>query len=360
MRILFALSGLHRHDRGAEIAFISVASELAKSGDAVTLLGSGQARPGAAYRFVHAGSLRREHFESFPTVPVLRNDCAYEELTFIPNLLRCYRPADYDVTITCSYPFTNWALRRPVLGGSRPPHVFVTQNGDWAPQAVNSEYRFFGCDGLVCINPDYYDRNKDHWRSVLIPNGADCDRFSPGPAQRQDFGLPADRLVVLMVSALIPSKRVDVGVEAISGIPGAHLVVAGNGPMRDEIDAHAAHKMPGRYTRLSVPPQRRPDLYRSADVFLHLSKEESFGNVYVEAMACGLPVVAHESRRSRWILGDDEFLADTEDVAEITRQIEDASKAPAAQRQSRVKKAAAFSWTRIAQMYRSFLRDIIA
>ena len=41
MRILFALPGLHRHDRGAEVAFIAIARELARAGHAVTLIGSG-------------------------------------------------------------------------------------------------------------------------------------------------------------------------------------------------------------------------------------------------------------------------------------------------------------------------------
>ncbi len=57
MRILIALPGIHRYDRGAEIAFMAVAQELAKSGDKVTLVGSGDAREGTRYRFLHAGSL---------------------------------------------------------------------------------------------------------------------------------------------------------------------------------------------------------------------------------------------------------------------------------------------------------------
>src|SRR5262249_25393509 len=157
MRVLFALPGLHRYDRGAEMAFISIATELAKASDTVTLIGSGRVHTATTYRFLHAGSVRREKFEFFPSLPVLRNEYAYEELTFTPQLLRGYRPADYDVTITCSYPFTNWILRRPVLRGSRPPHVFVTENGDWPAHANNSEYRYFGCEGLVCTNPDFYE-----------------------------------------------------------------------------------------------------------------------------------------------------------------------------------------------------------
>src|SRR5882672_2037244 len=119
MRVLFALPGLHRYSRGAETAFIALASELAKAGDAVTLIGSGQSRPLTPYRFLHAPSLSRECFASFPAMPVFRNECAYEELTFIPAMFRQYRPKDYDVTLTCSYPFTNWMLRHPKWRGLR-------------------------------------------------------------------------------------------------------------------------------------------------------------------------------------------------------------------------------------------------
>jgi glycosyltransferase involved in cell wall biosynthesis len=302
--------------------------------------------------------VRRERFEAFPAIPPFRNEYAYEELTFVPGLLWRLRPSDYDVTLTCSYPFTNWVLRRPVWRRSRPPHVFVTQNGDWPAYATNSEFRFFGCEGLICTNPDFYERNKHRWRCQIIPNGVDCDRFKPGPPQRGDFGLPADRLIVLMVSALTPSKRVQAGIEAVSQIPDGHLVVAGDGPLRHGLDATAGHLLKGRFTRVSVTPDRMPDLYRSADVFLHLSQDEAFGNVFIEAMACGLPMVAHDSPRLRWIVGDDEFLLDTSDPAEVARHIGIARAASSGLRQSRVSRAAAYSWPKIAQRYREFLTDV--
>jgi len=357
MNILFALPGFHRHDRGAETALISVAAQLARTGDTVTLIGSGQDRPASPYRFLHAGSLSREKFERCPSLPALRNEYAYEELTFLPSLLRRYHPADYDVTLTCSYPFTNWGLRRPSLR-RRPAHVYVTQNGDWPAFANNAEYRFFHCEGLVCTNPEYYARNKDRWFCRLIPNGIDCERFRPGSAQREKFGLPAGRLIVLMVSALIPSKRVETGIEAVGRIPDAHLVVAGDGPLRRSVDEVAAQKLPGRFSRVSLPATQMPDLYRAADVFLHLSKEESFGNVFLEAMASGLPIVAHASARLRWIVGPDELLVDTDDVQAIASAILGAQNAPRAE-SSRVSRAAEFAWPRVAAMYRQFLQDVV-
>ena len=359
MRVLIALPGLHRYNRGAEVALISIATEIAKAGNAVTLIGSGQSRPGMPYRFLHAASMMRETFERCPSMPLLRNDAAYEELTFMPGLWHRYRPADYDVTLTCSYPFTNWVLRWPTLRGPRPRHVFVTENGDWPAFSRKSEYRFFGCDGLVCTNPEYFDRNRAQWRCALIPNGIDCDRFQPGAPERQQFGLPANTLIVLMVSALVPSKRVETGIEAVVKIPSAHLVVAGDGPLRTVIDELASRLLPGRFTRLTVAPEQMPKLYRSADVFLHLSKDESFGNVFLEALASGVPIVADNSNHVRWIVGSDEFLVDSDDPAAVARQIEMARDADPAKRAQRAAKAAAFSWSKVGQMYLKFLEEIV-
>jgi glycosyltransferase involved in cell wall biosynthesis len=359
MRVLFALPGLHRYSRGAEIAFISIANELARAGDSVTLIGAGRPCNETAYRFLLAPCLGREHFEHFPRLPLLRNEWAYEELTFIPGLLWQFQPADYDVTLGCSYPFTNWLLRRPIWRGRKLPHVFVTENGDWPAYANNSEYRWFKCDGLICTNPDFYERNKARWNCTIIPNGVDCDRFCPSVPRASDFGLPTDRLIILMVSALIETKGVEIGIRAVSLLPDAYMVVAGDGPLRNSIDALAEKLLPNRFRRLSLPPERMPQLYQSANVFLHLSQDESFGNVFLEALATGLPVVAHDSPRVRWIVGDGQFLGDAGDPAAMARLLELASRAPSSQRQAGIARAATFSWSKVGAMYRKFLRTIV-
>ena len=360
MRILFALPGLHKYERGAEVALNALATELAIGGDDVTIIGSGDPKPSQPYEFFRARSLQREGFEHFPSLPVLRSETVYEEASFVPGLLRRYRPRDFDITTTCSYPFTNWVLRRPTLRGVRPPHVFITQNGDWPAQSEKSEYRLFGCEGLVCTNPDYYERNHLRWPSALIPNGIDVNRFCPGEPEREKFGLPGDRPVILMVSALIPSKRVGDGILAVSKLPDAHLVVAGDGPLRDDIRRMADELLPGRFTRVSVAGREMPLLYRSADVFLHLSKEESFGNVFIEAMACGLPIVGHDTPRLRWIVGDDEFLTDTVDIASVAARLTAAQSSSATQRLSRIERSLEFSWTKVAAKYRTFFVCVVS
>ena len=358
MRILFALAGLHRVDRGAEIAFMSVASQLARQGDDVTLIGSGPERPGREYRYIQAPSIRREKFERWPSLPMFRNETAWEEASFVPGLLRAYRPSDYDVTLTCAFPWTSWTLRRPVAG-RRPKHVFVTQNGDWPAYSDSSEFRLFECDGLICTNPEYFERNRARYRAALIPNGVDAARFKPGPPERARLGLPEKGPLVLMVSALIASKNVDEAIRAVALLPEVTLVVAGDGPLRDETKALADNLIPGRYVRVSLPSDDMPALYRSADAFLHLSRDESFGNVFVEAMACGTPVVAYDLPRTRWIVGDGGYLVDGRNPEAIASELmramvrnDDGS--------SLVERAQAFRWSSVATQYRDFLEQVVS
>lgn len=356
MRIQFLLPGMHRVHRGAEAAFEAVATEIAKIGlDEVTVVGSGPVKENRPYRFVHSGLIPRERFERFPKIPPFRSEYIYEEASWVLNYLPRYRAADADVTVTCSYPFLNWMLTRWPPSGRRPAHVFVTQNGDWPARSQKLEYRLFRCDGLICTNPEYYEHNKEQWPSALIPNGFDPQRFVPGPGARARFQLPEDAVIVLMVSALIESKRVLEGMRAVAKIPNAMLIVAGDGPLRDQFDKLGSELMPGRFQRMTLPSDQMPDLYRSADVFLHSTLQESFGNVYVEAMAVGLPIVAHDYPVTRWIYGKHPGLVDATDEGALTAALTQAIRNGRSDAANRSAAAAdRFSWSNIARQYREF------
>src|SRR3546814_17213753 len=99
-----------------------------------------------------------------------------------------------------------------------------------------------------------------------------------------------------MVSAFIPTKRVLDGIRAVAQLGDAYLVVAGDGPLRGDGEALAAELLPGRFRRLSLAAADMPALYRSADVFLHMSLLETFGNVFIEAWARGLPITGDRKR----------------------------------------------------------------
>ena len=121
----------------------------------------------------------------------------------------------------------------------------------------------------------------------------DFDLFKPrdpGPAKtRQGASGP----MLLAVGNLIPQKGHQLAVEALARIDGATLVIAGNGPERRALLERAERlgvadrlRMPG-----SLPHALLPALYSAADVTLHPSLVEGFGNARLESLACGTPVV---------------------------------------------------------------------
>lgn len=361
MRIAFVLPGLHRVVRGAEIAFEAIARELARYDDCeVTLFGSGSARSNDPYRFIHVDNRDRKQFETYPRLPVFRTEYAYEEFTFALNLLAKYRPDDFDVTVTCSYPFLNWLLRSR-QGKQRPAHIFVTQNSDYPAVAAQREYRFFGCNGLVCTNPEYFERNEGRWHCALITNGVDPAKFYPGKADRVALNLPESGQVALMVSALIPSKRVIEGIKAAAKVDGLYLVVCGDGPEMAQAEKVASNLMPGRIDFKKLSHEQMPAIYRAADVFLHLSLDEPFGNVYLEALATGLPIVSHHRDVTRWIVEDTAILVNTHSLSQISEGLQKALKTnSAADVSARIELIhRRFKWSQIGSLYHTFIEETV-
>jgi glycosyltransferase involved in cell wall biosynthesis len=159
-----------------------------------------------------------------------------------------------------------------------------------------------------------------------------------------------------MVSALIETKRVTDAIRAVGRMEDAFLVVAGDGPLRSETDRLAQEFLPDRFKRLTLTPEQMPSLYRSADVFLHLSETESFGNVYLEARASGLPIVAHDSPSLRWIIGEGQYLCDTKNQAVLVDRLGAALRNGSEAEPSDL---ARFEWRRVADQYRSFIESTL-
>lgn len=134
-------------------------------------------------------------------------------------------------------------------------------------------------------------------RLVCVGRGVDCGLFSPdkrNAALRAAWGVEDRQLVVLHVGRLAPEKNPALVRKAFRAIqrerPDARLVWVGAGPLRSQMTADA----PGE---IFAGVQRGEALaahYASADLFLFPSLSETFGNVVVEAMASGLPILAYD------------------------------------------------------------------
>jgi glycosyltransferase involved in cell wall biosynthesis len=136
------------------------------------------------------------------------------------------------------------------------------------------------------------------WRITVQPPGVDLERFVPGSVSeaRLGLGLPASAFVAVAVRRLVPRMGLDVLLDAweaaLPRLPaGSALLIAGDGPLRDELTLRAAGRDSVRVLgRVSEAELVR--LYRAADVaVVPTTQHEGFGLVVIEAAACGTPSI---------------------------------------------------------------------
>ncbi len=123
--------------------------------------------------------------------------------------------------------------------------------------------------------------------------GVDQDRFSPVDRDRAKTLLGVHGPLVVSLGALIPRKGHDVVIEAVAALPGVSLRIAGAGPDQARLDALIARSGAADRVRLlgSVPHADISDLIAAADVMALASSSEGLANAWVEALACGTPIV---------------------------------------------------------------------
>lgn len=135
-------------------------------------------------------------------------------------------------------------------------------------------------------------------RIVVQPPGVDRERFAPADpierrAARSELDLPLDGRLALSLGRFVPEKGVDLALAAASALAGRWtLVVVGDGPERSRVERSLAGLAPDARVLLR-PRSIEPERYlRAADAFVLPSRYEPFGQVLLEAVASGVPVVA--------------------------------------------------------------------
>ncbi|MEU6811185.1 glycosyltransferase [Streptomyces sp. NPDC046831] len=200
-------------------------------------------------------------------------------------------------------------------------------------------------------------------RVSVVPCGVDAAHFRPGT---DTGGAPAreQRHRLLACGRLVPRKGYDQAVRALARIPDTELLVAGGPPadrLHTEPEARRLRQLAGREgvgdrVRLlgAVDPGRMPALIRSADLVLCTPAYEPFGIVPLEAMACGVPVVAADvgGHRDTVVDGRTGRLVPAGDPAAIAAAVRDLLDGDITRRQygaaGRERVLARFTWQRVA------------
>ena len=160
---------------------------------------------------------------------------------------------------------------------------------------------------------------------VLAPV-VDTERFRPGPdsaATRERFGMPEGLLLAGTVGKMAADRGHEEAIQAAAGVLSLGLSHVGHGERMPELKARAA--VLGVSTRnfwLGYQEDALPDLYRSWEIFLFTASVSDQGHrAILEAMACGLPIVALDIPGVRDLVtgGEEGFVA--ADVAGLSRAL---------------------------------------
>jgi phosphatidyl-myo-inositol dimannoside synthase len=210
-------------------------------------------------------------------------------------------------------------------------------------------------------------------RLTRLAPGVDLTEFLPGPERRvrirQRLGLPGDRPVVVCVSRMVPRKGQDTLIEVWprvrQQIPDATLLLVGDGPYAARLRAMAA----GDESVLFTGPVPGGDLaayYAAGDVFAMPCRTrrggldvEGLGIVYLEASACGLPVIGGDSGGAPDAIleGESGYVTSDADglTARLTELLADPGKAKAMGEKGRAWTERDWTWDATAARLRALL-----
>jgi 1,2-diacylglycerol 3-alpha-glucosyltransferase len=206
----------------------------------------------------------------------------------------------------------------------------------WFRRSIGVPYRLLFSNGGPCrppfvrldfvhqVNPVCLDEalraGEPAAKHVMVPYGL---RVGPPPgvdhaarrALRERLALPADRPVVLSVGWISRAhKRMDYVVEEVARLPAPRPFLMLLGAMdrsTGDIVRLARERLgPDGFAARSVPYHEVAPYYAAADCFVLASLCEGFGRVFLEALAQGLPVIAHDHPVMRYVIGEHGTLAD--------------------------------------------------
>ncbi len=218
-------------------------------------------------------------------------------------------------------------LARQVLGAGA-PKVLTTLHGTDVTQ-VGADARFQPLtqftvrmsDGITApsrwlAEEAYRNLGLDGDVVEVIPNFVDTDRFCPSAAAPKNPALPR---VLTHTSNFRPLKRLEDVVRIFASVrthTPARLQLVGDGPERPRIEALVHSLGLSDYVRFLGEQVNLVELLQGSDVFLLPSSTESFGLAALEAMACGVPVVASDVGGVSEVVSNSEvgFLAGVGDV----------------------------------------------
>ncbi|RUP76219.1 glycosyl transferase family 1 [Alteromonas sp. KS69] len=239
------------------------------------------------------------------------------------------------------------------------PFIYTEHAGLKGDGKVMARDLKFKPDCFIVFNQDMYVKAKvlaPNQRVEIVPNGVDLSRFNR-IGEKFEHGLQGK--VVLFVASLVRGnlKRLELTISAIEKMDDVCLLVCGSGQDKPYYESFANKLIEdSRFKIVSVDFDEMPNVYRAADVFTLPSKDEPFGRVYLEAMACGLPVVATDDSMRRQLVGEAGYVCEVEDVDKYSESLQKALDRDWGDLP--IQQAEKYSLTSVAAQYEKIIRSV--
>ena len=217
------------------------------------------------------------------------------------------------------------------------PYVVQCQGSDvylpWRLKKVTTKIVFNNAAAVIALTENMKAEIKKNYKNNLfiIPNGINLEEFKVFPRQlaRKELGIKEEENVVIFIGSLKAVKGVKYLIEAVSiarekGV-WLKLLLVGGGEEKEELrNLSEKFAVKDCVSFIGSVQNKEVSKYMGAsDIFVLPSLSEGFGIVNLEAMACGLPVIATNVGGIPDIIKDGEngFLVDPKDSAQIAEKI---------------------------------------
>lgn len=248
----------------------------------------------------------------------------------------------------------------------------VVRHLTW-PKRTWANVTLRSADMVLPISDYYYPHSAArHPKVHTIPYGVDTQEYSPAlrsASLRGKLGLAPQTFVLLAVQRLSPIKRVDMVIRVTAAIrerhPNAALVIIGQGEERDRLE-RLTHELglDGHVTFAGyVSSAELPQYFASCDAFVFHSMFETFGIVFAQAMASGLPIIAANTSCVPYVVGPGNgTLVAPGDLRSFSDAASRFIADPGLRRQvgavNRDRACREFDWDLIASQYEDALNDV--
>lgn len=235
--------------------------------------------------------------------------------------------------------YTKWKLKK-IIGDFR-PQIVQSWMSRASSKMMKSDGSFLNVSRLGGYYGLKYFKNTDYFISItpdikdyLIKSGIRPDKIRHinnfaetekvlTPLRRADLNTPEHAVVILALSRLHDAKALDVLIKSVVDLPDIHVWLAGEGPLRGELEKLACDL--GIAERIHFLGWRndRAALLQACDICVFPSRYEPFGTVFVQAWGNKTPVICSLSDGPRQFVrhGEDGLLFPVDDVAALTAEI---------------------------------------